>query len=339
MLSPWISLSELVAEFLSANAKGRESLRVFINTWLGEPWEERGARVEPHTLVSRCESYAGPKGEPADVPAWASVLTAGVDVQADGFALQVQAWGPGQERAVVDWQERIEGDPKIQETQDRLIQALEARYRHVTGHALPIAGTCLDTGFSASDMYDLVRRNQGRFRLWGCKGHGGRMAEPLVLSRQKKQSERPLPIKLINVNADAAKDDVLRALSLVQPGPGYLHFPQLAQIDEEFFAQLCAEHKETKYNKNGVGVGTIWVQDRPRNEGLDTAALALVAFRLLNLSNARLAQMRELLEKTPVDAGRQAPPGSGGGSPRPAPAAPPPPRPRVPRTQSWRPPS
>ncbi len=52
-----VTLSGLVEQWLSARARGNESLRVFINTVLGEGWELRGTRVDAHTLLDRRESY------------------------------------------------------------------------------------------------------------------------------------------------------------------------------------------------------------------------------------------------------------------------------------------
>jgi hypothetical protein len=42
MLSPWVSLADLVAKFLSARERGPESLRVFVNTLVAEAWEDNG---------------------------------------------------------------------------------------------------------------------------------------------------------------------------------------------------------------------------------------------------------------------------------------------------------
>jgi phage terminase large subunit GpA-like protein len=62
-------------------------------------------------------------------------------------------------------------------------------------------------------------------------------------------------------------------------------------VDEEFFAQLCAEHRETRYNKSNVATHTVWVQDRERNEALDCSVLALAAKRLLNPNIKQMAEM------------------------------------------------
>lgn len=56
-----------------------EGMKVWVNTELGETWEEKGEQVEDAALLNRRELYD------ADVPEGVLVLTAGVDVQDDRF--------------------------------------------------------------------------------------------------------------------------------------------------------------------------------------------------------------------------------------------------------------
>ena len=304
MLSPWVSLPELVGKFLTARARGRESLRVFINTSLGEGWEDKGIRVEPHTLLARRESYGD-----VDVPAAASCLTAGVDVQLDRFELQVVAWGPAYEKWVVDWR-TIPGDPKRAETRAALLDALSARYRHASGHMLPIHAACVDSGYATDEVYDFVLANQHR-RIYATKGWAGRSGETLVgKPSEKTYGRRARPVRLFPINVDDAKAEVMASVALAIPGPGYTHFPE--KVDEEYFAQLCGEHREPRSNKSGVTTHMVWVQDRERNEALDTAVLALAAFRLLN---PNLRHMADLLATTPPGSTGEPSGGSSGGSP------------------------
>ncbi len=299
-----VTLPGLVAKWLSARARGKEALRVFINTSLAEGWEDRGARLESHTLLGRRESY----GEEVDVPAAVPCLTAGVDVQVDYFALQVIGWGPAGERWVVDWRS-IPGNPKRAETQAALLEALGARYRHASGHMLPIHAVCIDSGYATEEIYDFVLAHQHR-RIYATKGISGRSGEPIVgRVSEKTYGRRARPVRLYPVNVDDAKAEIMAALALAAPGPGYLHFPE--SVDEEYLAQLCAEHRETRYSKAGIATHSVWVQDRQRNEALDTAVLALAAFRLLN---PNIRHMAETLSAMP-------PPKPGGGEPGPAPPA------------------
>jgi phage terminase large subunit GpA-like protein len=282
-----VTLSSLVSKWLTARSKGKESLRVFINTSLAEGWEDRGARMEPHTLMGRREDY----GEGVEVPAAAVVLTAGVDVQEDRFELQVFAWGPSAERWVVDWRS-IPGSPKLPETRAALLVALTRRYAHAGGHQLPILATCVDSGYATEEVYDFVLAHQAR-RIFATKGFAGKSGEPIVGKPSERRYGRSArPVRLYPVNVDDAKAEIVGSLAVVTAGAGAMHFPlQLETITEEYFAQLCAEHRETRYNKSGVATHSVWVLDRDRNEALDTAVLALAAFRLLNPNIRQMASL------------------------------------------------
>lgn len=320
-----VTLQSLVEKWLSARERGKESTRVFINTALAEGWEDRGARMDPHALMTRREAY-GPAG--VEVPAPAVVLTAGVDVQDNRFEVTVMAWGPGHERWLVDHRV-VPGGPKQIEAREALLEALSRRYLHASGHQLPISATCLDTGYATEEMYDFVLAYQAR-RIYATKGVAGRSGEPIVgKASEKRYGKNPRPVRLYPVNVDDAKADVMNSLTLAAPGPGYLHLPaHLDAVHEEYFAQLCAEHRETRYNRGGIATHFVWVLDRERNEALDCAVLSLAAFRLLN-PNVR--QMAEMLAATPL-AG--APPGAGTDpAPPPSTSAPAPPARRVIRSR------
>lgn len=272
------TLPALAEKWLSARAKGKDSLRVFINTQLAEGWEDRGARMDSHILATRREDY----GQDIEVPMAAVALACGVDVQDNRFELQVIGYGQAGERWVVDYR-IVPGDPKQPETRAALLEALSRRYAHASGHQLPIHVTCIDSGYATDEVYDFVLAYQVR-RIFATKGIGGKGGTPIVgKASEVTYGKRRRPVRLYPINVDDAKTDVMTGVTLVAPGPGYMHFPRhVDTINEEYFAQLCAEHRETKYNRSGIATHTIWVQDRERNEALDTAVLSLAAFKLLN---------------------------------------------------------
>jgi phage terminase large subunit GpA-like protein len=180
---------------------------------------------------------------------------------------------------------------------------------------LPIHAVCIDSGWATEEIYDFVLAYQAR-RIFATKGWAGRSGEPIVgKPSQRRYGRRPRPVRLFPINVDDAKADVMTSLSIVGGGAGSMHFPaHLETCNEEFFAQLCAEHRETRYNRVGVATHTVWVQDRERNEALDCAVLALAAFRLLN------PNIRQMAEALAAAIGRESPGGRGGGGTPPAPA-------------------
>jgi phage terminase large subunit GpA-like protein len=77
LYSPWRRWSDVVKDFLSAK-QSPETLKTWINTSLGETWEEQAEKSDPATLLTRRENYTS-----ARLPSGILYLTAGADVQDD----------------------------------------------------------------------------------------------------------------------------------------------------------------------------------------------------------------------------------------------------------------
>ena len=99
-------LHEFAVQFLEAKHKGRESLKVWTNTFLAETWEEKGERVSLTDAMERAEDY---KTDP--LPAGVGVLTCAVDVQKDRLEYEVMGWGIAEESWGV-LRGAIHGDPR-----------------------------------------------------------------------------------------------------------------------------------------------------------------------------------------------------------------------------------
>src|SRR5690606_9499213 len=77
LYSPWVTWQSMAAEWLEKKDRPEE-LRVFTNTKLVEPWEERGDAPEWKRIYERREDY--PMGA---CPEGVEFLTVGADVQAN----------------------------------------------------------------------------------------------------------------------------------------------------------------------------------------------------------------------------------------------------------------
>jgi phage terminase large subunit GpA-like protein len=277
-----VTLGRLVEKWLTARASGPAALMTFVTTVLAEPWEDRGARVQPHALAARLEDFGD-----ADAPTGVLCLTAGVDVQLDRFEVSVIGWGRGGESWMID-AHQIPGDPTQPEVQAALLASLDERYRHAAGVTLPILAAAVDSGYLPEKVaYALAARRPRR--VFAVKGIGGRFGEPSILKFDART-----PPALLNV--DGLKLEIALGLEMGAPGPGYMHLSRRC-CDEDYLAQLCAEHRETK-RRNGVAT-MVWVEDRAANHALDCAVYARAAVKLLaRISGARsddsmLARMAE----------------------------------------------
>ena len=268
LYSPWRRWAEVVDDFLLAK-KNPETLKTFVNTSLGETWEESGEQVDDDVLFNRRESYT--------VPDEVQVLTCGVDVQDDRIEAEVVGWREGQESWGIEYRV-IYGDPAQKEVWDHLDQFLQKTYQNENGDVLKISSTCIDTGGHHTQItYDFIKPRQLR-RIFAVKGVGG-AGRPIVSSpSHKRTGQNKRPVDLFTIGTDDAKGLIYSRLKLIEPGPGYCHFPMT--YDQEFFAQLTAEKIVTKYRK-GFPYKE-WVKTRPRNEALDNRVYSLAALIILN---------------------------------------------------------
>jgi len=95
LYSPWVRFADIATAFLRAK-RAPETLRTWVNTALGETWEEAGEELDPDGLFNRQEGFETP-------PDPVLVLTAGVDVQDDRLEGEVKAWGNGRESWGVEY--------------------------------------------------------------------------------------------------------------------------------------------------------------------------------------------------------------------------------------------
>jgi phage terminase large subunit GpA-like protein len=130
LYSPWMTWEELAREWIAAQGNNEE-LKVFVNTRLGETWEDRGERVSESALEARREDY------PAEVPMRGAVLTMGVDVQGDRLEYAVKAWGAGEESWLLQYGV-LWGDPAQAEVWRQLDLVIDRPWRHESGADLKV---------------------------------------------------------------------------------------------------------------------------------------------------------------------------------------------------------
>ncbi len=272
LYSPWLSWPEVVRSFLNCR-KDPEQLRVFVNTILGEAWSlDDGESINDDDLLQRREDF-GPGCKGPDVPHGVGVLTAGVDIQADRFEVEVVGWGLGEESWSIDYFS-IYGDPSVDPKSGgsiwkELDRALSQTYKNPDGLELKIAAACIDTGFQALNAYAFIKPRQKR-RVWGVKGRANRSKLwPRSPTRRNKGR-----IDLYIIGVDVAKESIYARLRKTEPGPGYCHFPE--DRDPDYFQQLTAERLKTRFHR-GFKVRYWELPSGKRNEALDLRVYALAA--------------------------------------------------------------
>ena len=279
--SPWTSLEGLVREFLEAKAHGTESLRVFINTALGESWAEDSEEIKSSEIIERREHYTHP------VPDGVLVLTSAVDVQKDRIECLVCGHGHLSEMWFLD-HKIYYGDPANDAVWNDLADYLRVEWRLVNSKSIGISQTLVDSGYETQRVYQFIKR-MGGHRVHASKGVGG-AGRPAVGRASKSNSAR-VPVMPIGVNT--LKETLFARLRNVDFGPGYWHIPDF--FDQEWCYQLTAEKAVKRFSK---GIPRIeYIKMRPRNEALDLAVLNLAAFAMLNVNTEKIQQRLEEVRK------------------------------------------
>lgn len=301
LYSPWVSWPALADEWLKAQGRPLE-LQVFINTRLGETWDESTSSLDPDSVVARREEYAA---DP--LPAGVLVITAGVDVQADRLEAEIVGWGVGEESWSLEYL-RIPGDPTGEEIWKLLDQALQQTYAHPSGVRLPVASACIDSRYLTQTVLNYCKPRQGA-RIWPVHGVEGE-GRPII-DRPSMKNRMKVPRYPIGV--DTAKTVLYHRLATELPKdwkegdpiPGYCHFPLRHPYDQEHFRQLISEKRVIRESRATRQRKAVWVRlPGRRNEQLDIRNYATGGLEGLIAAGLRLealaVAMRERSEAEPA---------------------------------------
>lgn len=282
LYSPQTTVVKLAAKWIDAE-KDPESKQTFYNTQLALPFRlEITKAIKSETVAQRRENYAS-------VPDGACVLTAGVDVQSGGegaigrLELETVAWSSAEESWSIDYKVFI-GDPAKPDVWRELDNYLLKPVLREDGRQMRIMATCIDSGgHNTEEVYKFCLPRAGR-NVWAVKGASDRMGQwspvwPVNQMNKNKvrrgtAGQQRRPVKIIGVNA--AKEAIRQRLLIVEPGPGYCHFP--AGRPAGYFDQLTSE-KLTIERKGGMMIRRWAIQAHQSNEALDVRVYAYAALQ------------------------------------------------------------
>lgn len=281
LASPFVDWEEIISDFKDANEKLKrfhdpEDMKVFINTVLGETWDETryvDNSVDEDTLESRAEVYK------AEIPEGVLLLTAAVDVQDNRFEVEIRGWARNYETWGI-YKTEIYGDLITDEPWDELEAYLDRTLCFSSGAELGIAGFAIDTGgHYTNKTYKWIKRMKAKGkRCYGVKGYAGKPDIPLLyrktvvdITEERGGKKYVIDRTLIHIlGVDSGKEDITNRLKIKKVGKCYCHFPAGGDrgYDGKYFEGLLSEKKIIK-KVRGV-LKTVWVKKSGvRNEPLD----------------------------------------------------------------------
>jgi len=272
----WKSWEEIVTEFLRAK-NDAPLLKTFVNTILGECWEEEtGAKLGADSLSERAEFY--PAGE---VPTGASILCAGVDVQDNRVEIGLYAYGKDEECWLIS-HTAIYGDPAGQKLWEQVDDVVLRDYPHADGGRLKVAAIGVDSGgHYTSEVYAYARSRKGK-GVFALKGQSVRNKPPIGKPSKVDINYKGQVLKnsaeVFPVGSDTIKSTLFGRLKHNEPGAGYIHFH--AEAGHEYFKMLTSERQVIRYVK-GFAIREWKKKAGDRNEALDCFVYSYAALHYL----------------------------------------------------------
>lgn len=303
--SGWLGWAEIVRQWEAA-ANDADARKTFINTVLGEEWEEEADAVPDwQRLYERREAW-----HYGTVPERGLFLTAGADIQLDRIEIDVWAWGRGLESWLIE-HIVLNGDPGRPEVWASLTELLSRTWEHATGARLALQRLAIDTGFATQSVY-LWTRSQDRATVLPVRGIGTYdrlvpVSGPTKVEVMENGKRLRRGLNLWTVSVSFFKKEFYKHLGLTKPTneqlaagftfpAGYVHLPDI--VSDEWIRQLVAKQQVIIRSRRGFATRTEWRQLRPRNEALDCRTYARAAVWLAGAdrwSDARWHALEEQL--------------------------------------------
>lgn len=294
----WLSLARQYARAKERVLRGdHEAMQVFYNTRLGLSYRNTESTTTAKQLRDRAENYPL-----RVVPDRALVVTMTADTQPNRLEVQTEAWGPGLEHWVLDYQVLIGSPTEPPDTPGSVWQRLDALRAtpllHASGRPIMISAYGIDAGgANTQDVYNYGSQR----RQFNCVVlHGAnRPNRPIMGSSPSRVdidwggTKTPGGVELWAVGTDVAKDHLSNRMGLTD-GPGAMHFH--VDLPPEWFDQMVTEQPKTRWVK-GRAIRE-WVKPNgARNEAWDVSVYNLAIAHQLGLHKWSALDWARLREK------------------------------------------
>lgn len=270
---PKLMLEYLQAEEHFVITGSEKKLQVFNNTSMGRPHLPKAIEGAAHLTVDALKNKAVHR--PLGVaPAGVRFITAQIDVQGSSFEVQIDGWGAGLERWLIDRYSVAmpppgapgafgdDGQPRrsirpaeYQEDWAALDGVIEKVYP-VEGSdygLMPVAATIDRNGppgatDKAYAFWRLKKRQRMAHRWFLVTGMSRPDAEriehaaPQRANKKFKKAARDVPV--LKINTMLLKDEVAASLLRDDPGPGFYHLP--TTLEHRYFEEFAAEQRTDK---------------------------------------------------------------------------------------------
>jgi phage terminase large subunit GpA-like protein len=261
---------KLAVEFSRAK-DNPATLRVFVNTVLGEAWREAADEIDQADLLARVEGF-----DIDHVPAEVLAITVGADVQDD--RIEASILGHAKDGTVfVLAHVTLWGSPLDDDLWREVDRLLRQRWKHPHGGELKVDAAVIDAGDGG--VYDIVmkfsasRLSRRILAGKGAAGFGRAMIQPAKTKRGR----------LFIIGVDNIKSQIIARLARGRT----IRFSHV--LDAAYFEMLTSERRIVRMSR-GRPVARFERKVGARAESLDCLVYALAARAALSLSAAAFDQ-------------------------------------------------
>lgn len=262
----WLDLAQ---QFTLAR-QDTATLKTFINTDLGETWEDQASSLKSNDLLRRVDDVPL-----RTIPPSILALTAGIDTQDSWLAITVLGWSASGHR-IIDWHE-IQGDTTRLEVWDELEVYLNTPLLNAFGKAMRYRGALIDSrGHRGEQVRNFVQRPGLRIPVFAGQGSTTRMGKAIASSPSYPDKTRKGKVLrgsfgLWNVGTEYCKAFLYGALaSDADRAPEDRAFQFGQGLEVEYFDGLLSEVYDPEARRYVQKKGARF----KRNEPLDTLVYA-----------------------------------------------------------------
>lgn len=279
LYSIFITWADVAEEFMKTK-DNPEELQNFVNSWLAEPWEDTKLRTSKDLVLDRQTELPE-----LIVPAWAKMLTGGVDIQETSMYYTIRAWGDfvtsqnirhGQVLGFADI-EHVMNQEYIREDGERMIVEL----------------ALVDSGFESDSTYDFCMMNQA----WAVavKGANNPMQGYFKIGKVNKSGKYD-GIPLVMVDGDKYKSMIAgRMMRENGRGSWMVH----SDCDEDYACQVTSEQKVIERVNGKLKEHWVPKKNKIDNHYLDAEVYAMAAADIRGVRSLYLQNVQEEKKPTP----------------------------------------
>lgn len=278
--SPFTRFSDIAREFMRSK-DDPELLQNFSNSWLAEPWEDTKLKTNADLVLER-------QGDLPEytVPAWAKLVTAGIDVQENCIYWTIRAWGN-----YLTSQNIAHGQAISFEEVERIMN-LQFSKEDGTGMVVQLA--LIDSGDNTDLVYDFCASNAD----WALpsKGSSHAMTSHFKLSKVNKTDSRAYGMNLVLIDTGKYKDMIAGRMRKENGTGSWMVYQG---CDLTYAEQVTAEHKVNV--RSGQRTAQAWVlkTSHADNHYLDCEVYAMCAADMLGARSLHLEEI-EMPPRTEV---------------------------------------